>query len=215
MIETPLVVIIGAGGHGRVMADVVRCQGGCEVAGFLDDALELQGTTSPVGVPIIGRTALDDIAGCGAGSFIVAIGSNRIRAMLFERCLDAGLTPWLAVHPSAVIAQSAEIDDGTQVVAQVVVNPGARVGRNVILNTACTIDHDCTVADHAFIAPGVNLGGEVTVGERAFVGIGASVLPGITIGAGATVGGGAVVIADVPPAATVVGVPARPIKSAQ
>ncbi|HCA47812.1 MAG TPA: hypothetical protein DEP45_10795 [Armatimonadetes bacterium] len=212
MTDRPGVVVIGAGGHGRVMVDVVRCQGKAEVVGFLDDAADLQGTISPIGVPIIGRTGPEDIAGCGAVAFVVAIGSNRIRAMLFDRCLSAGLTPWPAVHPSAVIAESATLGGGTQVVAQAVVNPGARVGRNVILNTACTVDHDCIVADHAFLAPGVNLGGEVTVGESAFVGIGASVLPGITIGAGATVGGGAVVISDVPPGATVVGVPAKTIK---
>jgi len=208
----PRVVVIGAGGHGRVMVDVLRCQDEVEVLGFLDDAEDLQGTMTPAGVRVIGRTAPEDLATYGADHFLVAIGSNRIRAMLFDRCLEAGLTPWVGVHPSAVIAQSAGLGGGTQVVAQVVVNPDARVGRDVILNTACTVDHDCVIGDHAFIAPGAHLGGEVTIGERAFIGIGASVLPGLTIGAGSTIGGGAVVIADIEPGTVAVGVPARVIR---
>lgn len=161
---------------------------------------------------MIGKTAPENLAICGADAFLVAIGSNRIRALLFDRCREAGLTPWVGVHPTAVIAHGAELGGGTQVVAQVVVNPGARVGRDVILNTACTVDHDCVIGDHAFIAPGVHLGGEVTIGERAFIGIGATVLPGVTIGAGSTIGGGAVVIRDIEPDAVAVGVPAHVIR---
>lgn len=213
MSERTRVVVIGAGGHGHVMVDVLRQQGEAEVTGFLDDDNEIQGTRTRAGVEVIGRTDPESLAACEADAFVVGVGSNKIRTMLFERCLDAGLSPWTAIHPSAVIAESATLGEGAQVVAQVVVNPHATIGRNVILNTSCTVDHDCFVGDDAFIAPGVNLGGNVQVGAMAFIGIGASVLPEITIGEGAVVGGGAVVIADIPPGAVVVGVPARAIQA--
>jgi sugar O-acyltransferase (sialic acid O-acetyltransferase NeuD family) len=212
MNDRPSVAIIGAGGHAHVMLDVLRCQGASNVIGFLDDADDLQGTRTRGGIEVIGRTDPETIRNCGADAFVVAIGSNQIRQMLFERCIDAGLTPWTAVHPSATVAASATIGDGAHVVAGVCVCTHARVGADVILNTACSVDHDNLIGDHAFIAPGAHLGGDVEIGSRAFVGIGASVLPGLTVGARATVGGGAVVIEDVPPDSVVVGVPARIIR---
>lgn len=213
MSDQPSVVIIGAGGHAHVMLDVLRRQGKANVLGFLDDAEELQGTRTRGGVEVLGRTDLDSLRRCGADAFVVAIGSNHVRRMLFDRCIEAGLRPWRAIHPEATVAASATLGDGAQVVAGVRVCAHARVGIDVVLNTSCTIDHDNVIGDHAFIAPGVNLGGDVTVGDEAFVGIGASVLPGVTVGARATVGGGAVVIEDVPPGAVVVGVPARVIRT--
>ncbi len=213
MKDQPSVVIIGAGDHAHVMLDVLRCQGDTEILGFLDDAEELQGARTRGGLEVIGRTDPDGLRACGADAFVVGIGNNGIRRMLFERCCAAGLQPWTAIHPETVIADSATVGDGTHIVAGVTVDPHAVVGENVLLNTACTVDHDNVIGDHAFIAPGANLGGDVTVGPEAFVGIGATVLPGVTIGAGATVGGGAVVIEDVPPGAVVVGVPARIIRT--
>ncbi len=209
----PRVVIVGAGGHGHVMADVIRCQGNARLIGFLDDSEDLQGRVTRGGIEVVGRTDPESMAACGADAFVVAIGNNRVRAMLYERCLEAGLKPWKAVHPAAVIAESASLGDGIQAVAGAIVNPHASVGRDVIVNTGCTVDHDNVLEDHAFVGPGANLGGDVHVGESAFIGIGASILPGISIGAGATVGGGAVVIDDVPAGAVVVGVPARVIRT--
>lgn len=212
MSERPRVVILGAGGHAHVMLDVLRRQGAAEVIGFLDAAEELQGTRTRGGLEVIGGTDAADVRNCGADAFVVAIGSNQIRQMIFERCIEAGLAPWTAVHPAATVAESATLGEGAQVVAGVIVCPHATVGRDVILNTACTVDHDNVIGAHAFIAPGAHLGGDVRVGVRAFIGIGASVLPGVSIGERATVGGGAVVIEDVPPGAVVVGVPARIIR---
>ena len=212
MSDLPKVVIIGAGGHAHVMLDVLR-RTGADVVGFLDDDDQLQGKLTRGGLQVIGRTDQRTIRSSGAGAFVVAIGSNNIRAMLFDRCLEAGLTPHSAIHPSAVIAQSATLGDGAQVVAGVIVCPHARIGANVILNTSCTIDHDNVIEDHCFIAPGAHIGGDVRIGASAFIGIGASILPGVTIGERATVGGGAVVIDDVAAGAVVVGVPARVIRS--
>lgn len=212
MNHLPRVVVIGAGGHAHVMLDVLRRQGACEVMGFLDDADDLQGCVTRGGVNVIGHTDIGCLRDCGADAFVVAIGSNRIRKMLFERCIEAGLQPWGAIHPEAVIADTAMLGNGIQAVARAVVNPHAKVGVNVILNTACTVDHDNVLGDHCFLAPGVHLGGDVRIDRGAFIGIGASVLPGLHIGEDAVVGGGAVVIEDVPPGATVVGVPAHIVK---
>ncbi|MBC7286440.1 MAG: acetyltransferase [Armatimonadetes bacterium] len=210
--EKPRVVIIGAGGHGCVMLDVIRVQGKTEVVGFLDDREQLWGQVV-AGVEVIGPAEpTAELLERNITHFVVAIGDNKIRAAKYEAFVDCGLKPWSAVHPSAVIAESAEISEGVQVVAGVIVNPWAKVGPDAILNTACTVDHHCEIGEHAFIGPGVHLGGAVKVGAMAFLGIGVSVLPGIQIGERAVVGAGAVVTKDVPPGTVVVGIPARVVR---
>ena len=215
MSDRTKVVIVGCGGHGHVMLDVLLRQDLVEVVGFLDDREELLGTRTRAGVEIVGSSDWSRLPAGTAEAFLVAIGNNKIRRRQFEAAVEAGLRPWSAVHPSAVIADSAELGAGVQVVGGVVVNPFAEVGSDVILNTGCSVDHDCRIGDHAFLAPGVHLGGAVEVGEMAFVGIGASVLPGMTIGEGAVVGAGAVVTKDVEPWTMVVGVPARRVREVE
>lgn len=212
MSSKPRIVVMGAGGHGHVVLDVLRRQGLTEIVGFLDDREELHGTTSPEGVAILGGTDWGQLPPDTAEAFVVAIGDNSVRRSKYEKALKAGLTPWLAIHPSAIIADSAELGAGIQVVAGAIINPFARVGCNVILNTACTVDHNCRVGDHAFLGPGVHLGGEVEVGEMALVGLGAAILPGVKIGEGALVGAGAVVTRNVEPWTMVLGVPARRVR---
>jgi acetyltransferase EpsM len=203
-------VIVGAGGHGRVMADVVREQGEADLVGFLDDDDAL------VGVAIDGAVVLgsaQDVAlidRLDASHFLPAIGSNRIRAEVADRLAALGLKPWSAVHPATTVSRHATLGEGAQVVAGVVINPGTMVGRHVILNTACSIDHDCRLGDYVFVGPGARLGGAVEVGEGAFIGMGATVIQCRSVGAGATVGAGAVVIRDVPGGETVMGCPAQP-----
>lgn len=205
----PRVVIAGCGGHGRVVLDVLRNQRMVRVVGFLDDRVPRPQRCETTGVPIIGAVRWQQLQAEVADHFVVAIGNNHIRRQQFLAALEAGWKPWQAVHPSAIVAKDARLGAGVQAMAAVIVNPFAQIGSNVILNTACTVDHDCLVADHAFVGPGAHLGGAVRVGEGAFLGIGALVLPGISIGAGATIGAGAVVTRDVPAGATAVGVPAR------
>ncbi|MFW5868594.1 MAG: acetyltransferase [Armatimonadota bacterium] len=213
MSPRPRVVILGAGGHGHVLLEILRLQDEADVTGLLDDDEDLQGTRTRGDIEVIGRTDFATLRDCEADAFVVAIGNNRIRKMLYNRCLEARLRPWSAIHPSAIIADSATLGAGTQVIAGAIVNSHATVGVDVVLNTGCTVDHDNIIGDHAFLAPGAHLGGDVRVGAGAFVGIGASVLPGVSIGAGATVGGGAVVLEDVPSCAVVVGVPAHVIRT--
>lgn len=213
--DNPRVIIVGSGGHGHVMLDVLQQQGGCEVVGFLDDDPIKLHTRTKAGIKVVGSGDFTELSADVADAFVVAIGNNRVRERKFEEAKLAGLAPFDAIHPSAVVAESAELEAGAQIVAGVIVNPWARLGEDVILNTGCTVDHDCIIGPHAFLGPGVHLGGEVIVGRSAFFGVGVSVLPGISIGDGAIIGAGAVVHRDVPAWTVLVGVPAKPIRDVE
>jgi len=207
------VVIVGAGGHGTVVADILRCasDGGdaIEALAFVDDNWSRAGEVV-LGLPVFGGLAtLESLSHDAA---IVAIGDNRARREIFERLRSTGKEFARAIHPRAVIARDVPVGDGAMVCANVVVNPASRIGDNAILNTGSTIDHHNVIGAHAHVAPGAHLGGNVAVGEGALVGIGAIVLPGKRIGAWAVVGAGAVVTDDVPDGCTVVGCPAKPLK---
>lgn len=198
--------ILGASGHGKVVADVAECCGWHEVI-FFDDAWpevshnghwKVEGNSQS----LVAR--LDDFTGV-----IVAIGDNGIRAEKLRWLLDISAPVVTLTHPSAIVSQYAELGAGTVVMPGVVVNVSSKVGKGVILNTGCGIDHDCTIGDCAHISPGARLAGGVKVGMQSWVGIGASVKQLINIGRQVTVGAGAVVVADLPDGATAVGVPAK------
>lgn len=207
------VLIVGAGGHAQVVADVLlrmREDGGSvQPVGYLDDARELQGRTF-LDLPVLGGLA--HLAGVPHDAVVVAIGDNATRKRLFEalRARDEHFAT--ARHPAAVVAPDAQIGAGAMICAGVIVNPASVIGANVILNTGCTVDHHNRIGDHAHIAPGVHLGGEVTIGEGALVGIGATVMPRCRVGVWSVVGAGACVTESVPDGVTVVGVPAQPIR---
>ncbi|MBK8985807.1 MAG: acetyltransferase [Chloroflexi bacterium] len=207
------VVIMGAGGHAQVVADILwRMRDAGEVVlpvAYLDDNLALLGR-SFVNVPVMGGT--DRLPEIEHEAVIVAIGSGQIRQRLFRILQERGERFMTARHPTAVIAPDVVIGSGAMICANVVVNTGAVIGQNVILNTACTVDHHNRIGDHAHIAPGVHLGGDVQVGEGSLIGIGAVVLPQTRIGSWCTVGGGSVVIREVGDGETAVGNPARVVK---
>jgi sugar O-acyltransferase (sialic acid O-acetyltransferase NeuD family) len=197
-------LVLGAGGHAKVVIDTARAQG-WSVYAAVDDNPSLWG--HPIeGVPVLG--SLETAAGW-QGWAIIAVGDNRTRYAVSQRYALRWAT---LIHPTAWLSPSAKIGEGTLVAAGVVVQPEAQIGRHAILNTACSIDHDCVVGDWVHIAPGARLAGGVHVDEGALVGIGAVVLPNIRIGAWSVVGAGAVVTREVPPHAVVVGVPARLIR---
>lgn len=208
------VIVVGTGDHARVVAELVAAAGHDLVA-FVEPDTSRSPTALPGDVRVL--RGLDpsgwEVAHHDA-RFVVAIGSNEIRRDVHERCAETGLRPLSVVHPTAVLLGGASVDpDGAQVCAAAVIGVDARVGANVIVNTAATVDHDVVLEPHAFVGPGAHLAGRVHVGAEAHVGIGAIVREGITIGAGALVAAGAVVVEDVPPGTRVAGVPARPMDS--
>ena len=149
----------------------------------------------------------------GAGEAFIAIGDNGTRRGLSRRVQQAGIPLINAIHPSASIAFNASIGRGVVVSAGVVVCANCQIGDAVILNTGCIIDHQTMIGEGSHICPGVRVAGRVKVESGVFVGIGATIIPHVTLGCEAIVGAGSVVLADVAEMATVVGVPARPIKS--
>ena len=197
------IVIIGAGGHGRVVADAARACGYERVV-FLDDADECA-------VPLAGRTneyrpLLDEC------DVFVAIGSAAIRERITRELIADGAHLATVIHPSAVIGSDVSVGEGSFIAPGAVVNTGARIGRGVILNTCCSVDHDCIVEDFCHVSVGAHLAGTVHVGRATMIGAGATVINNLSVCAGCTVGAGAVVVRDIDRPTTVVGVPAREIK---
>lgn len=195
-------LIVGAGGHAKVIADAA-IRAGMDVVGAVGEA---DGVQSLLGVPV--HSSPDEVV---ADAFIIGIGDNRARMRAFDRYIETGMTPVSVVHPSAVIAAGARIGAGSFIAAGAIVNVDAAIGENTILNTGCTVDHDCVVGSHCLVGPGAGLCGTVTMGEGVLLGAGACVTPGVRIGAWSVIGAGAAVVADVPADATYGGVPARRI----
>jgi acetyltransferase EpsM len=202
------VAIWGASGHARVVADILMLAGWYEVVGFIDDV-----NPAPrkfLALPVWGgREALDALKAAGVTDIIVGFGNCEGRLNVAEFILAQGFSLATAVHPRAIVADDVVIGAGSVVAAGAVINPGSRIGKNVIVNTSACVDHDCVVADGAHVCPGVTLGGNVIVGRAAWVGIGATVRDHIRIGAGTLIGAGAVVVEDMPDGVVAYGVPAK------
>ena len=204
-------VILGAGGHGRVILDCLRASG-IEVEGFLDAERPLWGQDVD-GIPVLGGDErLAEMKAAGVSRFAVGVGGVKDlapRKRLYEAGLRAGLEPLTVRHPSAVVSAAAELGPGAQILPGAVVNTGARVGAGALINSTALVEHDVTVGDHAHVSIGARLAGGVRVGALAFVGAGALVREGVEIGDGALIGCGAIVLARVAPGARVVGLHRR------
>lgn len=204
-------LVIGAGGHARVVIDVARAAGFNPVAAL--DPSSVGSTCN--GVAVIGDDAMaESLFADGLKHCVTAIGDNRLRSKLGERLRHIGFTLPLVAHPSAILSPSARIGEGTVIMPLAVVNASAEIGRLVIVNSAALIEHDCTIGDGAHIAPGCRLGGTVSVGAGVLVGIGSVVRPEATIGDHATIGAGSTVIGDVEASVVATGCPARARRSA-
>ena len=187
------VVIIGASGHGKVIADIVRASGD-EVLGFLDD------DTSKDTMGVVSDYSKFDV------EFIVAIGDSQIR----ERISNELKCRWhTAIHPSAIVSPTAKIEEGTVVMPNAVVNADAKIGKHCIINTGAIIEHDNKIGDFSHISVGTNLGGTVKLGKHTWVGIGSSIKNNISICDNCIIGAGAVVVKNIRDEGTYIGVPAR------
>lgn len=208
MKEKP-VILLGAGGHAKVLLDVLLEQN-IEVLGIT----EKDGANLPsdvYGVPVIGNDSdvqqyppdkVELVNGIGS------IGSTALRQKVYERFKRQGYSFLKVIHPRAVISRRAELGEGVQIMAGAVVNIGTRIRENSIINTNASVDHDCDIGAHVHIAPGVTLSGGVTVGDGSHIGTGASVVQGVEIGVNVIVGAGAVVVNDIEAGKTVCGIPA-------
>ena len=208
------VVLYGAGGHGRVVADILAVGTGTEVVGFLDDDGAQRGQRVGLLTVLGGMETLQKLRATGVTGAIVTIGANAARVSKARAVEAAGFELCSAIHPKAVVAKDVVVGVGTVIMAGAVVNPGARIGRNAIVNTGATIDHDCRLDEGVHVSPGANLAGSVEIGAGAHLGIGCCVIPDIRIGAGCTIGAGAVVVRDIPDGETWAGNPARKIERA-
>jgi sugar O-acyltransferase (sialic acid O-acetyltransferase NeuD family) len=198
------VIVIGTGGHAKVVAETVSLDGRYELCGFVNQAYDV---TEYLGLPVC-RSATE----LQVTHFIVAVGDNVARAKIFEENLGLGLSAVTAIHPKAIVSTSAVIGEGTLVAAGAIINPFAKIGSNCIINTGAIVEHDCVVGDHVHLAPGTKIAGKVSLGNFSFLGIGTSVIPGIVIGERSQTGAGAVVTKDIPASTLVVGVPARALE---
>ncbi len=208
------VLILGAGGHGKVVLDVMRAAGEHKPVGFVDADPSLAGKRVG-GIPVLGPpNQLRKLRQQKIARAFVAIGDNRTRQQYMAMLRENGFELVNAIHPSATVSVTAVLGENVLVAAGAVVGTESRVADGVIVNTAAVVDHECEVDECAHLCPGSHLAGRVRIGAGALIGLGANVIQCRTVGSFATVGAGAVVITDIPEFATAVGVPARIIKVA-
>jgi len=202
-------IVFGAGGHAKVVIDIIEQQGSYEIVGVLDDDVSRKGSRF-FGYTLLGtRADLPALRSAQMHLAIVAIGDNARRAAVAALLTQQSWQFAAAVHPRACIGRGVDIGPGCVIMAGCVVNADAILGAHVIVNTGATIDHDCRIEEGVHIAPGCHLCGGVRVGRSSLLGAGATVTPGVTIGSKVIVGAGSAVIHDVADEAQVSGAPAR------
>ena len=212
-------ILIGAGGHARVVIEILR-RARQNIVAAIDANPHLHGT-SVDGVPVIGgdemafaRKPADVMLINAVGNASLAIGDSglAVRRTIFERFAAKSYRFGSVISPDAMIASTAQLAEGCHIITGVIVHPGSKVGTDSIINTGAQLDHDCIVGAHCHVAPGAVLCGGVTLGDGVHVGAGAVIVQQIHIGAHAVIGAGAVVTADVPAGTTVFGIPARSVE---
>lgn len=205
-------LLLGAGGHARVVAETVLLSDRYSRIAFLDDICIGQAQLpDQLGFPVIGplAAALDPQIRQQFSAALVAIGNAALRLQWLQRLAAVGYEIPVVIHPTAWLSPSAQLGNGAVVFAQAVIQAQCVIGSGAILNTSCSVDHDAQLGDGVHICPGARLAGEVQVGDRSWIGIGASVIEQIQIGADVTVGAGAAVVCDLPNGVKAVGVPAQ------
>lgn len=195
------VIIIGAGGHSKVVADIIE-KNGDKICGFLDDNTD---NKEVFGYPVLGK--VEDCDKFLDKEFFIAIGNNTVRKKIATE--NAELKFYTAIHPSAIISKGVEIGIGTCVMAGAIINADAKIGKHAIINSGATIEHDNTLADFVHVSPGAVLCGTVKVGESTHVGAGVAVKNNISITSDTVIGVGAAVVKDIEVSGTYCGVPAK------
>lgn len=201
------VVIIGGGGHAKVVIDILLSEKKYEVVGFVAPSSEVK---EICGIPYIGSGSdTDSLVEKGINHFIVAVGDNKLRKHLFDKYKKEGMQPVNAISPTATVSIYSEIGTGVVVMSGAVINAYAVIENNVIVNTLAGVDHDCVIESHSHIGPGTTLTGNIKVGEGVFFGAKSCATPNVKIGDWAIIGAGAVLISDINSDMTVVGIPAK------
>ena len=210
---TTKIIIIGAGGHGRVIADIIdTINTGIQsnqftIVGYLDDDTGLE--KSSVNLHrVIGP--LRKLSVIEHDAVVIAIGDNTLRKRIFLNLLDQGEHIISIIHSSSIISNNVEVGQGVQIIGGVVINTESRIGQNSIINTSSSIDHNNWIGDHVHIAPGVHLGGDVFIGDDTFIGMGTIIAPRVKIGRGCTIGAGSVVLKNIAEGEFAYGTPAKP-----
>ncbi len=195
------VIIIGAGGHGKVIADIIE-KSGDKVCGFLDDGAQHK---ELFGYPVLGKSA--DCGKFKDKEFFIAIGNNSVRKKIASS--NADLKFYTAIHPSAIISRGVEIGEGTCVMAGCVINANTKIGKHAIINSGSVVEHDNILSDFVHLSPGAVLCGTVSVGECTHIGAGVTVKNNVSITGEAVIGVGAAVVNDIELPGTYCGVPAK------
>lgn len=198
-------IIIGASGHGKVVADIAIKMNKWQSITFLDDEESIK---TSMGLDVIGKTA-DAFTYKDEADFFVAIGNNATREKIQEKFIEEGLNVINLIHPNAVIGTDVQIGIGTAVMAGVIINSSTRIGKGCITNTSSSLDHDNVIEDYVHISPGARLAGTVEIGKGTWIGIGSVVSNNVNICSGCKVGAGAVVVKDITEPGIYVGVPVR------
>ncbi|GAA5415787.1 UDP-N-acetylbacillosamine N-acetyltransferase [Paraliobacillus ryukyuensis] len=200
-------IVIGASGHGKVVADIAIKMNKWKRIVFLDDD---ESVKACMGLQVIGKTG-DAFAHKDKADFFVGIGNKAVRKKIQEKLMEEGLNVISLIHPNVVIGTDVDIGVGTAVMAGVVINSSTKIGKGCIVNTSSSIDHDNVIEDYAHISPGSRTAGNVRVGNGTWLGIGSVVSNNVKICSGCKIGAGAVVVNDITEPGTYIGVPVRRI----
>ena len=201
-------IIIGAGGHGKVAADIAIKLGTYKQIAFIDD----NAVAECMDLPVLGGMdcAKEYISG---SAFFVAVGNSRARERIMRALTDMGATVISLIHPGAIIGYGVEVGAGSMLAAGSVICPSVKIGRGVIVNTKGSVDHDCTVGDFSHVSVGATVAGSVRIGAHTWIGAGATVINNVEITDNCMIGAGAVVVKSISESGTYVGVPAKRIES--
>lgn len=201
-------MLVGASGHGKVVADMALLSGEWQEIAFLDDNPQIE---AEFGLQVVGKTT-DAPQYANDYIMVVTIGNNVVRARIMEDFLEKGIRFATIIHPSAIIGNDVDIGAGSVVMGNAVINCCTKIGKGSIINTSATVDHDCVINDYVHCSPGVHVAGKVQVGDRTWLGIGSIVINNVSISSDCVIGAGAVVTKSISKPGRYIGVPARRMK---